>query len=129
MYEKVYYYYYCLFKSIKRNVDIDHGLASGFLSVIVSANVLTVLMISGAGKFVYNNVPVPLLVFAIFGGLYFFNNFYFITGKRYLVIKEQYAVEGYDKKKRYLIRAVIITVLTFVLFWLVGFLTDKYLYL
>jgi hypothetical protein len=125
LYDNLFYCYYLLFKLFKRSKPIDHLLASNFLSVIISYNILTICTLIGWLKIIHDKLSLTIPIVILFILTYFFNKWYFILGKRYQKIIIHYKDRQLHNKK-FIIIAIVFTFLSFVLFWLLGLLYNTY---
>lgn len=123
-YDFLFYCYYLLFASIKRKEPIDHVLASVFLSVILTLNILTVLMITNVLAIAYQKFSLTIPIVLLFIAIKYMNRFYFIRNERYLVILERYKKIKINRKVCISL-AIILTFLTFGLFWFIGIIVDN----
>jgi hypothetical protein len=124
-YNYLFYCYFKLFKLIKRRGKIDHLLASAFLAVILSLNILTVMMGTGILKIFYFKTGLAIPILGLFLFTYLFNQYYFIGSGRYKAIIKCYDEDPKIKKDNSIALAIIITFLSFFLFWFLGLLIDR----
>lgn len=123
-YDFLFYCYYLLFASIKRKEPIHHVLASAFLSVILTLNILTVLMITNVLAMAYQRFSLIIPVVLLFIVNKYLNRFYFIKSDRYLVILERYQKIKINSKVCISL-AIMLTFFTFGLFWFIGIVVDS----
>jgi hypothetical protein len=124
IYFYLYYSLFQLFKLIKRNFPIDHYLASSFLAVLFSFNIISLLILFGVFQWIYFKMPLLLPIIIIFSLSYYLHNKYFIISNRYKVI-----IDSYDLKKipkvRIIFIGVIYIIITFLSFIIVNNINDK----
>lgn len=123
-YDFLFYCYYLLFTLIKRKEPIDHILASTFLSVILTLNILTLLMITNVLAIGYQKFSLIIPVVLLFIVNKYLNRFYFIRNNRYTAILERYNKIRINRKICISL-AITLTFFTFGLFWFVGIIVDN----
>jgi hypothetical protein len=112
----LFYCFYKAFKSIKRQIDLDHELASISLALILTLLLLSILIIVGLARV----VPISGFVIALggYGSLYYFNKCIFLKEKKYKKIVQIYNsnpnISGTFSK----LLAIALTLGTFLLFYL-----------
>lgn len=118
-YNYLYYCYYKLFQPIKRKIDINHEVTANFMSMIVSTVIMIILVLTDTIKQIGSIMPLVIPVLLIFGIVYYFNKWYFLSSKRYRNIIKYF--EG-----RVNIIVCKLLALGLILFSFVGFLLSIY---
>lgn len=81
----LFYIVFRAFRLIPRKEKIDHLLASSFLSILLTTNVICLLFISKLLQLLkvrYQITKIYWVIFLIYGCWYFFNKWYFIKSNR-----------------------------------------------
>lgn len=122
IYDYLFFCYYKTFRVIKREVDIDHSLASDFLSVIISFNILAFFMLifPKLTKILIHSFNGFLIAGIVMIIIYLTNKRLFLNNNRYREIISYYENNpSLSNLGICLLISIFLTIFTFVLFLLI----------
>jgi|GEM_PF-3927219 len=120
----LYYIVYRLFKLIPRREPIDHLLASSFIAILFTTNLVTIIVLIELILHAYFNaaeqITVGIVLIALFLIIYIYCKWYFIKKEKYIEIITDFDEKNKSSLKLMGVLGIIYTVATFLGFYVLA---------